>query len=172
MKSYTLAFTLAIASIITCTKAFARDVPAITLQPIEGEVTARVVSTKNIYGSCDGEVVAVIGIAEDNFNGYRNFSIDIFANADIILRSAGKETSFKNLLDTFNAVHCVKSTTGYKLIIASHCGGSKCSDMFDFYIINPKTHKIIAPANGKTCDASCASKIIGSRAPFQINGSE
>lgn len=149
---------------------FAKEMPAILLQPINDDNTANVVSTKNIYGKCAGEVVAILGIISENFDGYTNFSVDVSGNPDIILRGENKETSFGKLLSDYNVVHCVKTKHGFRLVIASHCGGSVCSDSFDFNIIDTTSHKIIAPANGKSCDAQCASKFLDSRIPFKIDG--
>jgi hypothetical protein len=151
--------------------AFGKDTPAISLKPVGSEKSMETINTLNIYGSCGTSVVAIFGIQADRYDeGSSSFQLDSSGQPDLVLREYGKSTSFGQLLSDFNVVQCVKTTKGELLLVASHCGGSACSDHYDFYVIDPLTKKLLDTAGSGSCNAKCASKILGNRLPLEIDG--
>lgn len=142
---------------------------AIALNPFEGEKSLHVTNVMNFYGKCGGTVVAVLGVQADDFDNQGNFKIDTAGNAEIQLRAGGKDISFHNILSDFNVVQCVNSKSGIRLLVGSHCGGSQCTDSYDFYIIDPKNGAMLPKKGAKeACDAKCASEILGNSIPMGL----
>ena len=144
----------------------------VILRPMQGYKELDVVKTENITGSCGGSVVRVMGITDfvENF-----YSVDSDAGK-IIVRSSSVTNDLvltqENVLSDHNGVACVETKTGDKLLVWSNCGGSRCTDNFSFYVIEPKSLKFIAPKDPKkgSCDDECATKVLGNNLPKKVNG--
>ena len=158
--------------VLFSTVAFSKDLPAVSLKPVvDSDKSMETVRTLNIYGSCGASIVAILGIQADGFDeASSNFQMDPGGQPDLVLRRSGKSTSFGGLFTDFNVVQCVKTPKGERLLVGGHCGGSACSDHYDFYVINPFTGKLVKTVGSGGCNAKCASRILGSRLPFEIDG--
>lgn len=134
----------------------------VTLRPMEGERQVLAESSTNFTGVCGGAVVRVMGVSSTSGN---QFGIDLDAGV-VIVRQPGKEIALRDPLSDQNAIACVPTGTGDKLLIASACAGSACPDSFSYYVIDPKRVLILAPKKAtETCDERCAEKVLGAKVP-------
>lgn len=135
----------------------------ISLAPIGDDSSPHIVKTLNIYGSCGGAVVQVIGIDQDKYvPGNDSFSFDISAaNVGVfVLADTGKQPAKLDVSD-HNTVLCVQTGKAFRLVVGSTCGGSSCNDAMNYAVVEPKLGKTISPG---ACDIACASKILKSNA--------
>lgn len=144
--------------------------PAISLQPVNGNDSLRVIETKHIIGSCGTSIVDIKGV-QKIFDD--NFAISV--DGEVIVSSgSNKQLVIKEgegILSDYNGIACVPTKLGSKLLIWSTCGGSQCGDSYNFYVIDPERLVYLAPKNPRkgTCDAECASKALGINLPQDIN---
>jgi hypothetical protein len=132
----------------------------ISLAPIGNAQSADIVQTLNVYGSCGGAVVKVIGIAKDSFGPDKStFSFDNQGAAGIfILPGDGKSPGMLRGSD-YNTVLCVPVGQEFRVVFGSVCSGSACGDAMNYVVFDPKLGKNVSPT---MCDISCASKFIKS----------
>lgn len=164
-----LKFILAVLMLFTSLSSFAQVSTAIGLSPLSGDKKLSITNVKNIYGTCGGSVVAILEVSGDRFDNKEHFQLDFSGNPGLVLRTGKSEFFYRDPLSDFNVVQCVTGKDGPRLLIASQCGGSACGESYSFSIIDPKTGAIF-PAKGskQECDAQCASKMLGSKIPLQI----
>jgi len=132
---------------------------------MEGERQVLAEPSTSFTGSCGGAVIRVMGVTSTVGN---QFGIDSDA-AVVIVRQAGKELSLRDMLSDHNAVACVTTSTGDKLLIGSACGGSACPDSFSFVVVDPKRVQTLAPRKPtESCDERCAEKALGAKIPASM----
>lgn len=137
----------------------------VTLRPLEGERQVLAEPSTNFTGTCGGAVVRVMGVTSTSGN---QFGIDLDAGV-VLVRQAGKEVALRDPLSDHNAIACVPTGTGDKLLIASACGGSACPDSFSYYVIDPKRVLLLAPKKAtENCDERCAEKALGAKVPASM----
>ena len=146
--------------------------PAITLQDLKSDHPLTSDEAKTISGSCGASTIQITGVA--HIDDYK-FAIDFSKNNRIVVRSSKNNAlvlESKNYpLSDYNGVACISTKNGLKLLIWSKCGGSKCSDSYDFYVIDTENALLIAPKlnSAKPCNAECASRILGNNTPRKID---
>jgi hypothetical protein len=157
--------------LLFCSGAALATPPAISLFPMQGDKALNVVQAKNVTGSCGSAVVRVLGVTNASDGFYENDS-----DSGIIIRSGGKELNISegggDILSDHNGVACVPTKSGKRLLVWSNCAGSACGDNFSFFVFDPERLALIAPKDPRKeqCDENCASRILGSSLPQQING--
>lgn len=143
---------------------------SIRISPMQGEKSLSV-EGGNVTGSCGNSIIRILGITK----AFDNVYITDSDGGKIIIRaSASKELTISpsdGVLSDFNGMACVSSKTGESLLIWSNCSGSACGDNYHFYVIDPNRLTYLAPKKpqNKLCDAECASLVIGSNLPQEIN---
>lgn len=146
--------------------------PAITLQDLKSDHPLTSDEAKIISGSCGESNIQITGVA--HIDDYK-FAIDFSKNNRIVVRSSKNNAlvleSRSYPLSDYNGVACISTKNGLKLLIWSKCGGSKCSDSYDFYVIDTESALLIAPKlnSAKPCNAECASRILGNNIPRKID---
>lgn len=149
------------ALLLLCLSPLAIAAP-VTLRPMEGERHVLAEPATNFTGSCGGAVVRVMGVTSTYGN---QFGIDLDAGV-IIVRQAGKEMALRNELSDHNAIACVPTSKGDRLLIGGACAGSACPDSYAYFVIDPKEIVVLAPKKaGDACDERCAEKALGVRVP-------
>lgn len=163
-------FSLMTAFLLFSNAALAK-LPAIDLPPMKGYKSLDVVTTKNITGSCGNAVVRVMGVTEVVGKFY---TIEPDSGVIIVRHNPRHELvlSIDNgVLSDYNGVACVSTRAGKRLLVWSTCGGSVCPDTFTFFVIDPDRLVFLAPKDPKkrTCDALCASRVLGNNLPQRLN---
>ncbi|MGO4330541.1 hypothetical protein AB4Z48_31860 [Cupriavidus sp. 2TAF22] len=134
----------------------------VTLRPMDGERQVLAEQATNFTGACGGAVVRVMGVTSTSGN---HFGIDLDAGV-VIVRQAGKEIALRDPLSDQNAIACVPTAIGDRLLIASACAGSSCPDNFTYYVIDPRRLLILVPRKAaETCDERCAERVLGVKVP-------
>jgi hypothetical protein len=159
---------VALASLLIGGNAVAQT--AIVLQPMRGDHAVDVVKTINVTGSCGGAIVRVMGVTNTVGNFY---TLDLDAGK-VIVRSSGQDLVLDadHGLSDHDGVACITNKTGNHVLVWSQCGGSACPDAWDYIVIDADKLAIVSPLGpnkGGDCDAACASRLTGSRMPFDLN---
>lgn len=142
--------------------ALAVQASPISLAPLDNAPSAEIVKTLNVYGTCGPAVVQVLGVAQNSFGPKsETFSFDAPASAGVFVLTNGEKPPAKIETSDHNIVMCVPLGKDFRLVVASACAGSACSDAMHYAVVDPKTGKTVSP---KTCDIVCASKLIKSDA--------
>ena len=148
----------ALMGLVFTTAALAQDVPLL-LGPMTGAQSPSVTVALNVYGTCAGSVVGVIGVDHESYKA-GSLKFDISGKPDVVIRTGKKDISFEEKISDFNILHCVPTPKGERLLFGSVCGGSTCGDAFDYAVIDPKTGIDLA-AKLKSCDQDCANRLLG-----------
>lgn len=145
--------------------------PAVQLSPMEGENSIDDHVTKNFTGSCGDAIVRVLGVT---YIGDDQFRIDLDAGMVVVRNTRGNELflNINNVLQDYNGVSCINTKNkGGQLLVWTNCGGSACSEGYNYYVIDPATATIVAPKDPtkETCDAQCASEILEDYFPIKLD---
>jgi uncharacterized RDD family membrane protein YckC len=135
----------------------------VRIHPMEGDKSLSV-EKGIVTGACGNSVIRIVGMTKA-LAGFFQFE------GMIVIRGEGKELILGDdkdkvgALSDYNGMACVSSPTGENLLIWSNCGGSVCGDDFHFYLIDLNTQTYLL----KYVDAETASRVLGSRLPYEIN---
>jgi hypothetical protein len=119
-------------------------------------------------GRCSPATITITGV--ENETAYRTKYL-IGSSGTILIRSGkstlaigGNRTTTIFLQDE-NALHCLPTPKGPKLVLASYCFGRDCAPV-DYRVIDPSTAKVISRQNSADeCDEVCTEKALGLKLP-------
>ena len=131
--------------------------------PMPGAKSTEVVNTRNVYGSCGKNVVAILGTVEyDVKTGDARF--DQSGSPNVLIRNANADKSLAYALSDYNQISCVSGSKGDFLVIGSSCAGSACGDEMSYTIMHMKS-MFVFPQVGSddVCDQQCVQTLTGSK---------
>lgn len=123
----------------------------------------------NVTGSCGNSIIRVLGITK----AFNNVFMADYDGGRVIIRTDLENELTVNVRDSgalsdFNGIACVPTRSGERLLVWSQCSGSLCGEDFNFNVIDIKNLTYLSPKN-ELCDAQCASEILGSDLPRELN---
>lgn len=130
-------------------------------------------TARSVSGTCGPAAIQIWDSEKDSpwtsagFSGsYTNISIQ--SGKSVLKISPDPENVSGIFLQDRNKLHCVRTPSGPKLILAMFCYARACAPV-DYRVIDPKTAKVINKLdNMDECDALCAQKALGVRLPANL----
>jgi hypothetical protein len=123
-------------------------------------------------GTCGPARIEIQGLDADNSHETRGLissqGIITIRNGKALL-AIGGEISSDIFLQDQNKLHCLPTTKGPRLVLASYCFAKFCAPV-DYRVIDPTTVKVISRQNADNeCDAGCAEKALGAKLAEAFN---
>jgi hypothetical protein len=140
--------------------------PAIKLDPYSDGAPVNVQRAQIFSGGCGPSVVRVLGVTSITSDF---FDIDLDAGRVIVrqLHKPDLVIDSDHGLSDHNGVACVAKGFQHFVLIWTACGGTICSDKYDFIVIDADEQRIVSPTS--ECDEKCAFKLTGSPIPDKLN---
>jgi hypothetical protein len=141
-------------------------IPAIKLNPYSDGTPVDVQTSQEFSGSCGPSVVRVLGVTSVTSDF---FDIDLDAGRVIVrqLHKPDLVIDSDHGLSDHNGVACVAKDFQHFVLIWTACGGTICSDKYDFIVIDADEQRVASPTGA--CDEKCAFKLTGSPIPLKLN---
>ncbi len=130
-------------------------------------------TVQSVSGTCGPAAIQIRSSEKDSplispgFSGSYT-TISIQSGKSVLKISPDAENVSGIFLQDRNKVHCVRTPSGPKLILAMYCHANACAPV-DYRIIDAKTAKVINKLdNMDECDARCAQIALGVQLPASL----
>lgn len=155
--------------VLAWTAAHAATLPAISLEPPNGQTQLNQTTLQVIQGQCGQTTVKLVGVV-DVLNGVYLAATD---ESRLTLSLNNRTVTFatdSGIFNDVNGITCATTKIGKRLLFWSNCSGTVCEGQMSFFVVDPVTLKRIVTGKGNDqCNATCASNLMGGdKLPFLV----
>lgn len=155
--------------VLVWSTAHAATLPAISLEPPNGQTQLNQTTLQVIQGQCGQTAVKLAGVV-DVLNGVYLAASD---ESRLTLTLGNRTVIFgsdSGIFNDVNGITCATTKIGKRLLFWSNCSGIACEGQMSFFVFDPVSLKRIVTGKGNDeCNATCASKLMGGdKLPFQV----